>query len=373
MRQQVFKVHIHPQQLFEKSRFQSFKEEALFTKSQVHSEHVIHYGGTTLSPSLRYDHLEETEPESMSRSSRKHSIQHTDSAILTHSHKNQSGQIHHSSITHLPRSKAGQQRKQSTTRQTYRKQPEVQIDHSLHPMQHRMTLDTDTGTFSYPAKPDWHGSVKPVYYFGYSAFYIDTSLYKNNSVVVVGLVNSCGSPLFCSYHSVTTGEEVVVEGDLHGMPKCLREVSALWCPLPETMIHLPATVNVKLNKSGNSIATVPIEIPKKKPDQQSGPRKYRLLICLKELYLTDQYPNIDTRSFIEWVELNRILGVDHITVYIQNTTKEMLELLTFYTKTGYLDLLSKQPEPGTAGPPNPSALWELMTVCTGTCMPMTGW
>ena len=66
-------------------------------------------------------------------------------------------------------------------------------------MQHNMTLHKETGTLTYPAKSDWDGIIKPEYYFGYSAYYIDTSVYRNNSIVVVGLISMFVGELFCSF------------------------------------------------------------------------------------------------------------------------------------------------------------------------------
>ena len=221
----------------------------------------------------------------------------------------------------------------------------IEINPSLHSSQHDISIDEETGYLVNTPKSDWYGSFSPVYYFGYSAYYIDISYYLNNSVVVVGLLSTQQDTLYCGIK--TAKKEVLFEGHLHKMTPSHHGTcaSALWCPLPETVTHLPTTIQVKLNKTGNSIATVPIQIPEKPPARKTA--KYRLLVCLKCLYLPkEHYENLSIDFFIEWVELNRILGVDHISVYIQNTTRNMEKILTYYAATGFLDLRSKQQEPG---------------------------
>ena len=232
-----------------------------------------------------------------------------------------------------------------------RRSASLEINHSQHPSQHEITVDEDTGYFIHTPKSDWYGSMSPVYYFAYSAYYIDRSYYMNNSVVIVGQISKKLMILYCGL--TINKKEYVFKGHLHKMNPwvCFYGTctSALWCPVPESITQLPTNIHVKLNKTGDPIAIVPIEIPEKQPARKND--KHRLLVCLKPIFIpeTIKYEDIDYRFFIEWVELNRILGVDHISVYILTTSKKMEKVLTYYANTGFLDLRSKQQEPGIEG------------------------
>jgi hypothetical protein len=88
---------------------------------------------------------------------------------------------------------------------------------------------------------------------------------------------------------------------------------------------------------------IPIEIPPKPTV------KKKLLVCLKAIYIPPNNSLEEPLTYVpivEWFELNKILGVDHITAYIHSISTEQARLFHFYVKQGFLDLLSAASPPG---------------------------
>ena len=65
----------------------------------------------------------------------------------------------------------------------------------------------------------------------------------------------------------------------------------------------------------------------------------------KRLFLSSCLPPLhaqfaEVHRLIEWVELNRLLGVEHFTIYVENTTEEVRRVLDFYASTGVVEVLT---------------------------------
>ena len=87
---------------------------------------------------------------------------------------------------------------------------------------------------------------------------------------------------------------------------------------------------------------IPVEIPPK-PEV-----KKNLLVCLKSLYIPTndtEYQPLDPLHMVEWFELNKILGVDHVTAYIHSINTEQAKVFNIYVKQGFLDVLSSASPP----------------------------
>ena len=214
-----------------------------------------------------------------------------------------------------------------------------------HPTQHEMVINEENNTFVYNGTPDWHGISKP-YFYAYSAFFMDESIFGNASIVIIGKKKNGVREINCNFdhhHGYSNGTFTEIKKEVDSKQK---HIFVLSCPVNATMFSVPNMVHLSLPQNCTPIASVPVEIPQRPVKSESDANKYSLLICLKVLYVPDKFPDINVLQFIEWVELNRILGVDHISVYIQNTTAEMERVLTQYARTGYIDLRSKQVTPG---------------------------
>ena len=63
----------------------------------------------------------------------------------------------------------------------------VEINTMQRYKQHELTINYTDYNFVYSTQDDWHGSYSPYYIFAYSAFFIDKSVYGNDSIVIIGL------------------------------------------------------------------------------------------------------------------------------------------------------------------------------------------
>ncbi|KAH3804766.1 hypothetical protein DPMN_133054 [Dreissena polymorpha] len=64
---------------------------------------------------------------------------------------------------------------------------------------------------------------------------------------------------------------------------------------------------------------------------------YTFVMCLGPLRATnDQYPG----RIVEWVEFNRLMGVEHIFVYLTNASSELREVLRYYKNMGLVTVLN---------------------------------
>lgn len=104
----------------------------------------------------------------------------------------------------------------------------------------------------------------------------------------------------------------------------------LSCPLTESL-YRPSVVSVvtqPCDDPTNAFYIEPIEIP----------RKYErnFTICVKDM-------NFDydiSQSLVEWIEINKILGVEKIDVYIDNIVKKSENVLMHYQNQGYVRLFN---------------------------------
>ena len=137
----------------------------------------------------------------------------------------------------------------------------LQIQHSQHPEQHVMPINESSNRFRESREPDWYGFSSPHYLYAYSAFYINKSLYMNNSVVTILLVPKSVTTLYCLFKHLDM--QWTVKGHLYQMSYCIHGTctSCLWCPLPHNITQLPMKVGISLNANINSsfVAKIPIE------------------------------------------------------------------------------------------------------------------
>ena len=199
-------------------------------------------------------------------------------------------------------------------------------------------------------KMDWQGVYDP-YIYAYSAYYDDRKLKKPNTewVVVLGLMSveakQKNKYLFrcCVYYSNFSSPHVA-KPEMHifaGLDfKTSENVTIrdfiFWCPLSTNGIT-PTKVSIMVKKK--TLFTLPLTQPPL-PDKVG-----KLLLCLKSIYIPyeENYKPLDIEMFIEWVEMNRILGVEHITVYLHSLAEDMHEVLYYYYKIGYFDFMSLGP------------------------------
>lgn len=117
------------------------------------------------------------------------------------------------------------------------------------------------------------------------------------------------------------------------------------CPVPSGGVErgLPISVSViaeaEPNKSGNKIKILNTEFANDlgQVDAQLSAKR-NLGICVKPIH----YDYFKTMELIEFVELNRILGVEHFTLYNKTISKETNCVLKKYVQEGFVQVLPWQ-------------------------------
>lgn len=102
----------------------------------------------------------------------------------------------------------------------------------------------------------------------------------------------------------------------------------LSCPLTESLKH-PTIV---------SVVTEPCDDPLNAFSLKSTNKKFKhkrnFTICVKDI----NFDKDISQSLIEWIEVNKILGVDIIDIYIDKISKETENVLQHYQDEGYIRL-----------------------------------
>lgn len=146
-------------------------------------------------------------------------------------------------------------------------------------------------------------------------------------------------PLFCQTRSINPDEdfiEVVAAKPLeiwwHKWDATSTEVDTpllLSCPLTEPLFS-PSVV---------SVVTQPCDDPTNAFSLDPVPQnkyKRKFTICVKDM----NFDKNISRNVIEWIEINKILGVDIIDMYIDKLSNDTEEVLQYYRNTGYVRLFS---------------------------------
>ncbi|XP_063383935.1 uncharacterized protein LOC134670174 [Cydia fagiglandana] len=144
-------------------------------------------------------------------------------------------------------------------------------------------------------------------------------------------------PLFCQTRSLNSEEsvEVVAAKPLeiwwHEWDSTTSNIETpllLSCPLTE-VLNGPSTV---------SIVTQPCHDPTNAFALKSYSRDFKykrtFTICVKDM----KFENDVSQNLVEWIETNKILGVDMIDMYIDSITKECENILFYYRDLGYVRL-----------------------------------
>ena len=87
------------------------------------------------------------------------------------------------------------------------------------------------------------------------------------------------------------------------------------------------------------LCTVPVEYPAKPAEKQS------IGLCVSALYhpMTKNTNLLDPISVIEWLEMQKILGVGHFSIYIHSVHVSILRVLQYYARLGVVSLRSMGP------------------------------
>ena len=105
------------------------------------------------------------------------------------------------------------------------------------------------------------------------------------------------------------------------------------CPLPENDLR-PHSVSLALERCRNSTINLPILVLEEK--QNFYEHQYGVCVLVA-------YNRIDPKRIIEWVELNKILGITEINIYNSNLVSDTLAILEHYQKEGIIKIHNAPP------------------------------
>lgn len=102
----------------------------------------------------------------------------------------------------------------------------------------------------------------------------------------------------------------------------------LSCPLMESL-NGPSVISIVSEPCDDPTNAFTID-----PSQSTGHYERKFTICVKDM----KFDKDISQSLIEWIETNKILGVDKIDIYIDSITKESEDVLLHYRSNGYVRL-----------------------------------
>ncbi|XP_053609950.1 uncharacterized protein LOC128674954 [Plodia interpunctella] len=149
---------------------------------------------------------------------------------------------------------------------------------------------------------------------------------------------SIEEPLFCQTRPLNTYEdsvEVVAAKPLeiwwHEWDVSLSKVETpllLSCPLTEPL-NGPAIVSIVTEPCNNPTNAFILE-----SNENTFKNKKSFTICVKDM----NFDNDVSQNLVEWIETNKLLGVDIIDMYIDKVEKETERILLHYREKGYVRL-----------------------------------
>ena len=205
----------------------------------------------------------------------------------------------------------------------------------------------------------WYGTKSPVYFYAYSAYYDDRWTMGSPTVVVLALLiedkmswkkNNFTCHFLDSNGYITDTSQTATSFISMYAPNDLysenegKFVSTGIVRCSITTKKVPTLVTLTMNPHNVSLCTVPVSLPSKpKVKKDIG-------ACVNMLY------NVDTCSYckpmnyskhlIPWMELQRMVGVDQITMYNHTMTEETSRILKYYVNKGFVKLYPQGPFAG---------------------------
>ena len=200
---------------------------------------------------------------------------------------------------------------------------------------------------------DWHGTDDPFYFYVYSAIYDDRKKFGIAHVALIGIADTSKfniNNIKCRmlFSDNKGGLDSSTSYGLQALTKDFNkdgvQVSAfvIWCPLQgHGANRKPTEVILKLlsNNTIVDLSTRQVEYPDKPEEKQS------LGVCVSAIYspMSKYDKPLDPRNIIEWIEMQRILGVIHFSIYIHSIETAVLRVLQYYANLGILTIRSIGP------------------------------
>ena len=200
---------------------------------------------------------------------------------------------------------------------------------------------------------DWHGIQSPIFFYIYSAFYDDRPEFGSPRIALIGISELHEASIYCALSvSGTQGPYYPLSFTFQGVTPdaILQEENKrvadfiYWCPMKWKQIPSQVVIGLRIKNTNEykELARVDVEVPKKPTEKQD------IAICVAHLYkpsisliMGKKRPLLDNPyEMVEWVEMQKILGIDKISLYIQAVGSEVMKVLQYYSKEGNVDIHS---------------------------------
>ena len=198
-----------------------------------------------------------------------------------------------------------------------------------------------------PKDPDWYGaSLGDYHMYAYSALYDNRNITGRPRVphiVVLGLWQKTGGTIYCGFWNDTeilnVSAATLIISRYAGRPGPCSFKFIIHCPCPK-LDRFPQFVSLDSNRQrlvSKHLLKVPVELPRV-PE-----KKGEFVVCVNDRYhiTKETVDEIQPRGIVEWVEMVRLLGADHIAVYNHSMTPEVAKVFHYYEKQGFVQIFSK--------------------------------
>ncbi len=174
----------------------------------------------------------------------------------------------------------------------------------------------------------------------WSAYLDDRPEVGNSAVVRIFAVSEKhkDKTVYCQlwYHSPPTNQtyHLIVTAKHRSIGRGWKEYSEYMytCDIPDAKV-IPSYVSLVFEKCSNSTINLPIQIQEKHAHFK---HKYGMCVAVA-------YEQIDPKRIIEWVEMNKILGVTEINIYDSNVDRESRRIFEFYEKEKIVKIFDTPP------------------------------
>lgn len=136
--------------------------------------------------------------------------------------------------------------------------------------------------------------------------------------------------LYCCFKGFKPSPAVVVKKSYWNVPDInMVAATQFTCNVDDMPDSANPVAKIGLNTKKHCANTQYIDIVYSKPKQSL--KKNSFAVCAKIVY-----GDYDSEKLLEWFEINRAIGVDHVSMFTYNVTNKTEMVLKHYERTGFL-------------------------------------
>ena len=204
-----------------------------------------------------------------------------------------------------------------------------------------MTLEKPTKSFPLH-KSVWHTLEETgIEMYMYSAIYDDRKAGGDAPYVRILAIGSKVKDLYCHLwypdiiHPLTVKAKIDTNGRGHVVAKHFLGQYFFSCLLPPGSDVIPGHVTVSSNQCGAATNIIPVTVPSRS-EAESGSMDFGICVPIS-------FWHVDPYRIIEWVEMNKLFGIDEINVYPCNMSATSMKVLEYLQSQGLLRIFPIPP------------------------------